>query len=155
LGDGGCRGGYNASGGRGDQTLIGDAKNLTNIDVRAIRVDLGVVVAKNGSVDGESVGDLRAAIVSLNNVGALAIFSLSSQADLLARNKVGATSIYGREVDGRELVGGGIVSGGDLVAVITLNDGVCTSAGSGGGELCDKREGCDGGNKDTGEHDGM
>jgi len=136
------RGGCNsASRGRGNETNLGNAKNLANVDVGAISVDLGVVEAEDGAVHAEGLNNLLAGVIGLNFISLLAVFALGSEADFLTDLQVAAFSVHTGEVDSGELVGRSVVCSGDLVAVILLLNGVGTSTVSGRGNLSDEREG--------------
>lgn len=62
--------------------------NLANVDVRAFRVDLGVVQVEDGCVEAKVLRDDVASVVCLDDIGLLAILALSAEAEGLTRLEV-------------------------------------------------------------------
>jgi len=69
---------------------FGYAKNLADVDVFALWVDLGVVQEKDGRVRSGTAGDGSAGIISLDNVGFLAVLPSMTEAEIGAGFEVSA-----------------------------------------------------------------
>lgn len=95
-----------------------DAKNLANVNVGAVLVDLRVVGTEGGRV--QAVGGLEplARVVGLDDVGLLAVRASVAEADNLADLEVLAGLVNGGVVDYSELEGRDTVLGGCRVGMI-------------------------------------
>jgi len=75
-----------ACGGRRDLDDLGSAKDLANINVGAVAVDLRVVHLENGGVDTSSARDVCASIIGLDNVSGYAVLASITKAEFFSRH---------------------------------------------------------------------
>jgi len=120
--NGGCR--KVASRRRRHLDLIGDAENLANVDVCAVRVDLGIILVKDGGVGLEVRRNLFAGIVLNDDIGCRAILASVPEAESGSWYEVGAGWVDRARVNGGKLVGRDVVSRGNAIANISILDGV-------------------------------
>lgn len=69
------------------------AKHLPNIDVGAVRSNVGVIGEQSVQVRAGSVGNTLAEIALLNDVDNVAVLSRNSETDVLSGEEVGAQGI--------------------------------------------------------------
>jgi len=75
-----------ACGGRRDLDDLGSAKDLANINVGAVTVDLRVVHLENGGVDTSGARDGCASIIGLDNVSGHAVLASITKAEFFSRH---------------------------------------------------------------------
>jgi len=109
----GCRGYLGSWGlipwrGGGHNDCPSDAKYLANVQVGAIRVQLGVVVREDGCVDIVGRGHHVAVVIGLDHVRSRAVLARSPQAQGLTRKEVCTIRVDPGVYDCK-LIGGRIV----------------------------------------------
>jgi len=120
---------------------VADAKNLADVNVRALRINLRVVEREQRAVDGVRGCDVFAGVIRTDDIRCLAILAGGAKAEGVSRDEVAAGRVDGR-VDRCKLICGDVICGRDTVADVTLHDGVRARA------VCC----CHGGGEDR-EHD--
>lgn len=76
---------------------------MTNVNVGAVVVDLGVVDVKSGNIDSSLGHDAFAGLLRSDSVCGGAIFIAVAETDVVSRSEVGAVGINVVVVDGGEL----------------------------------------------------
>jgi len=85
-----CAGNEVSSGRRGDLYGVRSAKNLADVDVGAVPVDLGVVQVEDCRVDSVASSYLLACVIGNNDVCCRTILAGISKADSASRVQIGA-----------------------------------------------------------------
>ena len=98
--------------------------HLPNIDIRTVLINIRVIRIKHRRVNSMRTSDRIARILLLNYIRRLTILSVRSQANGGTRLEVTARRVDSVCVNSCELVGGGVVRGGDAVADVPVDDGV-------------------------------
>lgn len=123
---------------RGNDDCVCDTEDLTNIDVVAVGVDLGVILVEKSGVHVVSSSDGTASIVLLHGIDGGTIFALVSQTDGLVGNKVRALVVDNALVNGGQLVRGDLLRNRDSVADVSCLYSVLANARASG----DDRDDC-------------
>lgn len=135
---------------RGQLSVLGDTKDLIDVDVAAVLLDLRVVDEEGILVSSVLLPDGAASVARDNDDGVLAIDLGGAKANFLAGDEVAATLVDDTSVQGTELVGRGLVGSGNGVTVVASLDGVLASTVSSESTLEEKGESK--GNGGFGEH---
>lgn len=89
---------------KGKMIDIGDETNLSDVDVVAGLVDLGVVQVEDGRVEPRIGGNDVASVQGPDSVGGRAVLASVPKADGHARHQVGAGFINDAAIDRRQLI---------------------------------------------------
>jgi hypothetical protein len=106
----GSSGGRNGStrertgGGGRNLDLVGDAKDLADVDVAAVVINLGVVGVENSGVQAVVGCNILTGVISGDSVSGGAVFAGITKAELASRDEVSAVLVDDASVNGRELV---------------------------------------------------
>lgn len=126
---------------RGSQlSVLGDTKDLIDVDVAAVLLDLRVVDEEGILISSVLLPDGIASVARDDNDGVLAVDLGGTKADFLTRDEVAATLVDDTSVQGAELVGRGLVGSGNGVTVVASLDGVLASTISSESTLEEKGE---------------
>jgi len=114
----------------GDERLVGDAEDFTDIEVPTVVRNLRVVGHQHGGVNGVLAGNEIAVVPVLNFVGSLAILACQAEAQALAYFKIRACLVEDGPVRHGELVSGRVLSKSDPVTMVPYKD--CVTSGTSG-----------------------